>query len=163
MKNTVLESILTKWPIKVESILNKLPALLIFLGIVLIYGCDHQSQGFALPPGGLEEGKLAFSISGCDKCHSVGNIEWKGTNEDVHIRLGGEVSSLKTYGELVTSIIHPNHEVDKKHKDIALNNLGLSKMENFNQSLTVQELVDIVAYLQSEYNLKPPSDYYYPY
>ncbi|MEO1262502.1 MAG: cytochrome C [Bacteroidota bacterium] len=152
-----------KRPVKIWFFLNKLPVFIILLGLALIYGCQQQSQGFTLPPGGLEEGKLAFSTVGCDKCHSVGQIEWKGNNEDVHIRLGGKVASLKSYGELVTSIIHPNHKVARKHKDVAMDKMGISKMENFNQSMTVQELVDIVTFLQSEYELEPPDDYYHPY
>ena len=152
-----------KQPIRITGLLNKLLVFIMLIGFGMIYSCQQQNQGFALPSGGVEEGKLAFSTVGCDRCHSAGVIEWKGTNDDVHIRLGGEVATLKTYGELVTSIIHPNHKVARKYKDVATNKMGFSKMENFNQSMTVQEMVDIVTFLQSEYDLKPPADYYQPY
>ena len=41
---------------------------------------------------------------------------------------------------------------------------GESLMRNYNEVMTVQQLVDLVTYLKSEYELQPyPETRYYPY
>ena len=75
---------------------------------------------------------------------------------------------MKTYGELVTSIINPSHKVSAKYaQEFSVTNPdGSSKMErfgfNYNYAMSVQELVDVVTFLQSEYKLVVPRNTY-PY
>ena len=112
--------------------------------------------------------KVLFQELNCTRCHSIGDIEWTGSKrfDDPHVRLGGEVTMLKTYGELVTSVINPSHKIsqqDTSHQKLTLIK-GMSKMElpRYNEIMTVGELVDIVAFLQSEYMLVRPETTY-PY
>jgi sulfur-oxidizing protein SoxX len=77
-----------------------------------------------------------------------------------HILLGGTVRSNKTYADLVTAIINPSHKIPKAYE--ALSEVRLpgnrSKMEmyNYNEVMTVQELIDIVTFLQLEYRMVLP-------
>lgn len=133
---------------------------------LLISSCNDQARGFALPEGDIEKGKVTFERLTCNECHSISDIEWKGGSDNLKILLGGETSIQKSYGDLVTSIINPSHKITRRFKEQATSlttEEGLSKMKNYNEVMTVQELIDLVTFLQSEYKvLTPPSDYY-PY
>ena len=74
-----------------------------------------MAKGFVLPSGDNEKGKQAFIELKCHQCHTVAgellpeNVE----PSMVKLHLGGEVYRVKTYGQLVTSVIHPNHNLSK--------------------------------------------------
>ncbi|MBT8229415.1 MAG: c-type cytochrome [Bacteroidia bacterium] len=132
-------------------------------GSLLISSCNEQTKGFALPEGDIEQGKSTFVRLSCNDCHSISGIEWKEGNDNLKIELGGEVTKLKSYGELVTSVINPSHKIGWHFRQNVSTESGLSKMRNYNEVMTVQELIDIVAFLQSEYKVKPPPANYSPY
>ena len=123
--------------------------------------CQQQSRGFALPPGDKERGKTAFLKLHCNECHSVADIEWAGNPEELHYVLGGSVIFTKTYGELVTSIINPSHKIAQQYYEQDLTSVdNTSKMAIYNDLMTVQELVDIVSFLEAEYEIERPITYY---
>ncbi len=136
--------------------------IMAFLGVVaFIWSCNPQATGFVLPDGDIEAGKAAFVELACNECHSINEIDWTGTAEGVEVKLGGEVSSLKTYGQLVTSIINPSHKIARPYLMEKVAVEGQSNMTIYNEVMTVQQLVDIVAFLQSEYELQLPVDHYH--
>jgi hypothetical protein len=140
---------------------------ILFFGMVcfLLMNCAGESRGFALPEGNADAGKSTFVVMACNQCHSVGDIEWKGvsTQNTIHVPLGGGISKLKTYGELVTSIINPSHKIERKYLKPPYASEGESNMLRFNDFMTVQDLVDLVTFLQGEYQLNRPKDIdYYP-
>jgi len=144
------------------------PILALFIGLFAVTSCQDQARGFVLPEGDIVEGKLNFAKLNCDNCHLVADLPWTGNAElgDPKIQLGGEVSSIKTYGELVTSVINPSHKISKRlqeEQDVMMGD-GVSKMERYryNYVMTVQELVDLVTFLQSEYKVTVPKSHY-PY
>ena len=137
--------------------------IVLLFGGLLISSCNEQARGFALPEGNIEKGKVTFEELVCTECHNIRNIEWIGGEDNLKIQLGGEVESLKTYGDLVTSIINPSHKIASYYNQNTSTEEGLSKMKNYNELMTVQELVDLVAFLQSEYQVVPPPTEYYPY
>jgi hypothetical protein len=138
-----------------------------FVLLAALTSCQPQSQGFVLPKGDVEEGKKVFMELNCNNCHFTDEIVWSGSEEweDPKLELGGEVSKAKTYGELVTSIVNPSHKISKAiEAEAATSPDGSSKMERFgyNYVMTVQELIDVVSFLQSEYELVIPETNY-PY
>ncbi len=138
---------------------NRNLKLLLVFGLAFVLGCNWQSQGFVLPEGDVAKGKKDFVAFSCDQCHSIGDISWEGKEGDVEVKLGGEVSTLKTYGELVTSVIHPSHKIASGYLEEKVAPEGRSKMENYhyNQVMTIQELIDVVTFLQSEYEILTPT------
>ena len=66
------------------------------------------------------------------------------------------MSRVKTYGELVTSIINPSHKLAKGYPLDLVSNDGQSKMPVYNGFMTVQELIDIVIFLQPHYEVYAP-------
>lgn len=140
--------------------------LLMFILIcegLFISSCNEQARGFALPAGNIEEGKATYERLACNTCHSISEIEWKGGSDSLKIHLGGEVPKNKSYEDLVTSVINPSHKIARRYKQKTTTEEGLSKMKNYNEVMTVQELIDLVTFLQTEYKVTIPSTDYYPY
>ena len=153
-------------PIRNKFLINLPNSLMVFIllcGSLLISSCNSQARGFALPEGDIEKGKVTYKRLACIECHSIPNIEWKGGKDNLKIHLGGEVTSLKTYGGLVTSVINPSHKVASFYNQKTSTEGGLSKMKNYNEVMTVQELIDLVTFLQSKYQVVSPPTSYTPY
>lgn len=128
------------------------------LTLGLLTGCDlsvKSGKGFVFPEGDVARGKKAFVDMQCYECHRVAGIADlpapKVSPEKVVI-LGGEVTRLKTYGELVTSIIHPKYELSEKLHNRSLYQEGKeSPMRIVNDKITVAQLLDIVTFLQPQF------------
>ena len=73
-----------------------------------------------------------------------------------NVMLGGEVLRVRTYGELVTSIIDPTHIVSERFKTIQPEQGALSPMPAYNKTMTVEQMVDIVSFLERQYELPSP-------
>jgi hypothetical protein len=70
--------------------------------------------------------------------------------------LGGEIPQPRTDGELVAAIIDPSHKLAPGYKKESIQSGGLSRMGDFGEAMTVREMVDLVAFLQSRYKVVPP-------
>jgi hypothetical protein len=140
--------------------------LIWFTSIILLsvmaacsYGPDSP-KGFSLPEGDSTKGEKVFVQYQCQACHAL-----KGYKDDALIKefdtlipLGGTSSLVKTYAQLVTSVINPSHKLAPRSNTIeekVANDDGSSKMRVFNDVMTVQELIDLVAFLQPKYKVKP--------
>lgn len=123
-----------------------------------------SGKGFTLPTGNAEAGQTAFVNLKCHACHAVKDLELPeiGSELDPKVELGGKVVRISTYGELVTSIINPSHKLARGYAEETIAADGESKMQNYNDAMTVQELTDLVTFLQSRYELVPYEPTYYP-
>ena len=119
-------------------------------------GCASINQ-FSLPNGDAERGRLAFIELGCNQCHSATGVARRSGPVDFHLALGS-VTGEKSYVELVTSIINPSHRIARPDGAIG----GRSRMPNFNTTMTVQELTDLVHYLAPQYELLVVPEFHYP-
>lgn len=139
--------------------------LFIYLLMVFVAGCQpavESSSGFSLPVGDKVEGKALYDRLQCAGCHLIAsNGEALDVGSSTLIPIGGETTRVRTYAELVTSIINPSHEMSE-HFDVSkARYIGESNMRNFNDLMTVSELIHLVAYLESKYQLVPydPTSY----
>lgn len=119
-----------------------------------------SSYGFTLPEGNVEYGQQYFVEFRCIDCHTVAGKEDEllapeGIDKVMEIPLGGTATRIATYGELVTSIINPSHKVSDQFRLSPSIDEGQSMMRNYNAIMTVDELIDIVAFVQDQYELKP--------
>jgi len=115
-------------------------------------------MGFRLPGyGDPERGKIAFAALECNSCHEVAGSDLpKPTLQPkVPFLLGGEVAHEMTDGYLVTSIIHPSHQLKGYPKEMVANGTQ-SRMPVYADNMTVKQLTDIVAFLQSRYKVSRP-------
>ncbi len=151
--------------------MTKLSVLMILAGFSLaVGGCDSDPMsevGFRLPDGDAKNGREAFLYMQCNQCHTISGVELPVVPlaDPPYVELGGKVSQVKTYGQLVTAIINPSHKLADGYAEELVSEDGESNMYVYNAHMTVQELIDLVAYLQPLYEVTPPQYYYrvYPY
>jgi len=123
--------------------------------------CDSgrkSATGFRLPEGDVERGKAAVLELKCHACHEIAGGEFTEPIADppVPVRLGGETPYVRTDGQFVSSIINPSHQLAYGFRKELVESGGESRMANYNELMTVEQLIDIVVFLQSIYEVKPP-------
>lgn len=139
--------------------MKKLSLLACVLCIVSCGYGPESPRGFSLPEGNADRGKILFSKYRCIDCHAIAGDETKPTEEyllGTPIVLGRSNGRVTTYGELVTGIINPSHKLSRRYPlSLVADKEGESKMDNINHVLIVEDLIDLVAYLQLQYKVKP--------
>jgi L-cysteine S-thiosulfotransferase len=128
------------------------------LMVALLSGCENSpksSRGFRLPDGDAEKGKQAFLALQCYKCHKVAGAELP-PPVSFNLTLGGETVRVRTYGELVTSIINPSHVLSEPYRK-ELAEAKVSPMPKYDHVMTVEQMIDLVAFLQSHYKVLEPT------
>jgi mono/diheme cytochrome c family protein len=125
----------------------------------LMAGCAYRSTfGFPIEEGSVSAGRQAFIDHRCQQCHSVAGVDLPalaGAPPPL-LELGGETSVVQSYSGLVTSIINPNHVISEKYREQLLlrGELPLeSPMPPQLDTMTVRQLIDLVAFLDSRYVL----------
>ena len=123
----------------------------------------ESAAGFRLPDGDPVAGEQAFLKFQCHACHRLPDVTLPELNIEapVSVMLGGPVSQVKTYGQLVTAIINPSHRLMPSFTGEDYSVDGESFMPTLNQFMTVSELIDIVAFLQDRYDVMLPMPYPY--
>lgn len=112
-----------------------------------------EAWKFAWPRGDRTKGRAVFVKLECYSCHEVKGESFPAPGE--RDKLGPELSSMGPLHEaeyFAEAIINPNAVIEKGKGYEASD--GTSKMPSYNDSVTVQEIVDLVAYLAA---LKPPA------
>jgi sulfur-oxidizing protein SoxX len=136
----------------------------VLLGAVACESGRHSPSGFRLPADGdVERGKTAFVALECHHCHEVSGVELpKPAVQPAQVVLGGPVVKERTDGSLVTSIINPNYKRAGHRKDLITIG-GRPRMPEYADRITVRQLTDLVAFLQSRYTVRrdiPKYPYY---
>jgi len=132
-----------------------------------LQACTPESGfGFRLPDGSPERGREAFVALRCNACHQIEGLDlpFQGTGA-ASVTLGGRTVAVKTYGELVTSIINPSHKLARGYpaEDVSSDGESLMSIAYLNDVMTVQQLIDLVAFLQAHYEVVPPQGEPYRY
>jgi len=134
---------------------------------VVLSGCDRDpmsEKGFALPEGNAMAGRETFLYMQCNQCHTIhGETLPTVPGFEPFVDLGGPVTRVKTYGELVTAIINPSHKLADGYPEDLVAEEGRSKMYVYNGYMTIQELIDLVAFLQPHYDVVMPAFQYRVY
>ena len=76
--------------------------------------------------------------------------------------IGGEVYRVKTYGELLTAVVNPDHIISRKYivmLEQADRNVVISPMPYYGEEMTVAELIDPVEFLHAQYSKLQPNYY----
>ncbi|MFT7460848.1 MAG: sulfur-oxidizing protein SoxX [Planctomycetota bacterium] len=121
-----------------------------------------SGKGLVLPEGSVESGKASFVDLGCTQCHSVAGVnslKYEGETKPM-LLLGGKVGKVKTYGELVTSVVNPDHVISpvylKKLRSNESEGDITTPMPSFNDEMTVAQLIDLVTFLDAQYEILIP-------
>ncbi len=142
---------------------------IITISVLFLSACDispKSSLGFTLPDGDPVQGEESFVEFRCADCHTVtGKPELSarsdGSDPIMEISLGGKTQRVSTYGQLVTAIINPSHRASQEYWAAQRDpdtNMG---MRNYNDIMSVTELINLVAFVQGEYEFAPyiPTEY----
>ncbi len=110
---------------------------------------------FPIEWGNITEGQAAFVDLECHQCHTVKGVDlvpFEGESP-VILELGGTIVYAKTYADLVTSIINPNHVVSDEDMDMLRRDTrrGATTIMSFQEQMTVTQLIDLVIFLNSRY------------
>jgi sulfur-oxidizing protein SoxX len=136
---------------------SKLLPLAVWLGTLAACNSGrHSPAGFRLPENGsIERGKTAFVALGCSGCHEVSGVDLPQptARPPVMVALGGERTQEMPDGYLVTSIIYPDYRLAAYPKELITVN-GKSRMPDYTDKMTVRQLADVVAFLQSRYTVR---------
>jgi sulfur-oxidizing protein SoxX len=149
--------------------MSTLIRILVFCTCIgVLTACDtgpKSARGFRLPDGDADKGQAIFIELECISCHRIDGLELPAPREPgpVTVILGGETQTIKTYGELVSSIINPSHKLITGYPEEVIAPEGKSLMTVYNDRMTVQQLIDLVAFLQSKYEVVIPEYTYYGY
>jgi len=57
----------------------------------------------------------------------------------------------------VTSIINPSHKIHRGYSKELVESAGQSRMADYSEVMTIEQLVDLVAFLHSRYEVIPRS------
>jgi len=142
---------------------------LMLVSLAALGACDQDammsSKGFRLPDGNAAIGREAFLYMQCHQCHTINGEQLPiiPGQELPYVELGGKVTQVKTYGQLITAIINPSHELAPGYAEELVSEDGESNMYVYNHHMTVQELIDIVMYLQPHYDVVVPRGKYRVY
>jgi L-cysteine S-thiosulfotransferase len=140
----------------------RLKSTLMVLSVpALVAGCASTALfGFPVDQGDIAAGRQAFIDHRCHQCHSIADERLPplaGADRPI-LELGGPTSIVRSYADLTTSIINPNHAISDRYRDqqLLLNTeIPLeSPMPRPNlDTMSVRQLIDIVAFLDSKYQL----------
>ena len=140
------------------------------LAAALLVACmpsPDSPRGFRLPDGDAQAGQATFVRLKCHGCHDIEGVEFPEFDYMgpplVDVTLGGRTTRVRTYGELVTSIINPSHRLIQGYPEEQVSADGESLMANYNDWMTVAQLIDLVAFLQGQYEVVPPDYEYYQF
>jgi len=127
---------------------------------VLAGGCAYTPIfGFPRDEANIAAGRQAFIDHRCQQCHSVAGERLPvlaGASRPM-LELGGETSIVRNYADLMTSVINPKHAISERYREQLLLNAELpldSPMPTPElDKMSVRQLIDLVAFLDSKYQL----------
>jgi len=130
---------------------------LLVMGAAACAPTRKSAAGFHLPDGDPQRGRQVFVDLRCHACHQVtGMDDLPAPLTEPPVVLGGVVYRVFTDGELTAAIVDPSHRLAPPYPAAAVTSGKLSRMGDQNEQMTVRQLVDVVAFLQSRYDVREP-------
>lgn len=138
--------------------------LMLLFALSACTGDAKPVKGFVLPPGDIAQGEQVFVDFNCHGCHTIPGLEFPATDFEppFMLEIGGEVYRVRNYGELMTSIVNPDHIISQKYVAMlkkANREAVMSPMPYFGEDMTVAELIDVVEFLHAQYTELQPEYY----
>jgi mono/diheme cytochrome c family protein len=111
------------------------------------------------PLGNTQRGREAFVALECHACHRIDDaaIPAHPSPSSFSVALGGHTPRIETYGDIITAIVNPSHRLARSYRAVAGRGEPSPMSAQFlNNVMTTQQLVDIAAFLRTEYEYIPP-------
>ena len=123
----------------------------------VLAGCASSSTfAFPVEQGDVAAGRLAFMANRCQRCHTVAGETLPpppGMSFPM-LELGAAPTKIRSYADLTTSIVNPNHALSERYRQQLPQTAVPPDSPMPAQSLdtmTVRQLINIVAFLGSKY------------
>jgi mono/diheme cytochrome c family protein len=131
---------------------NRLLALSQLAALVVFTSCSTTpgSSVVTLPAGDPAAGKAAFATMKCYACHTVLGHQFPApyATPPVPVMLGAE-KVRPTPSQLADSIVNPSHILEAGYKEALVSSGKLSRMGDYSDAMTVRQLSDLVAFLET--------------
>lgn len=135
-------------------------ACVLALFVIGVSGCAYTPIfGFPREAGDIDAGRQAFIDHQCHRCHSVAGERLPllaGADAPI-LELGGETIYVKSYADLMTSVINPDHRISERYRDQMLRQGSIPVESPMPQphvdTMTVRQLIDLVTFLDARYQL----------
>ena len=147
-------------------------SLFSLLLMLALSACTRESapvKGFVLPEGDVAQGEQVFVKYNCHGCHTIPGVDLPDVEPKpaLVVEIGGEVYRVKNYGELLTSVINPNHEISQENinkLEDANRQIESTPMPYYGDAMTITEMVNLVTFLRVQYSKVMPDFFqsYYP-
>ena len=111
------------------------------------------------PLGNVQRGREAFVALECHACHRIQDVQLiaNASPPSTQVALGGHSPRIETYGDIITAIVNPSHRLARSYRvAVARGEPSPMAAEFLNDVMTTQQLVDIAAFLHTEYDYIPP-------
>ena len=136
---------------KIKKAVLFLAVLLLSSGLCFANRDENMepAKGFFLPKGDAAAGKKAFMDLKCFTCHQVENSS--GFNHPLAAKPGpvlGKKQADYANGWIANSIVSPSHTI-AFDSSAAAEDAQLSPMGDFTETMTVRQMIDLVAYIRS--------------
>ena len=129
------------------------PALGAVLALVLLAGCPRtapeEGTGLVLPGGDPEAGLAVTSRMHCTDCHAFPGRDLPGElpGKTFGPPLGADTAT-RSRGYLATSLVDTHRDVDTWYAEMSAGERR-SPMSDYDEELTVRQLIDLVEFLKS--------------
>ncbi len=122
---------------------------------------SQEHAPFRFLGGDPDRGEMVFSQLVCVQCHSVKGSEAKQpADARLELQLGDEMRFVKRYEDLITAITNPRHVMTERYRALLQQTPGAEDVEPFmpklTESMTIQQLIDLVEYLDVAYKSEFP-------
>ena len=109
---------------------------------------SYQKINLTVPEGDAAAGREAFVELMCTSCHAVqGETDFPKPVAQVPVPVLGPEHGKLAPGKLASAMVSPSHKVSD---EVLMKTFSeLSPMGDFSDAMTVRQLVDLVAYVQS--------------
>ncbi|MDP6582453.1 MAG: c-type cytochrome [Vicinamibacterales bacterium] len=115
-------------------------------------GATYESVALTLPMGHARQGRQAFVDLGCATCHRVtGEADLPAPVSDNPGPELGPALAARPTGAIATAIVAPSHSMSLATSDEVKARIEgvLSPMGDYSHAMTVRQLLDLLAYLDS--------------
>ncbi len=102
-----------------------------------IVGCVQAAPRVVFPQGDAAAGKQALQAMQCYTCHELASTDFPAPHAQLRGVPLGAVQARRSADSLVAAILAPAHDRPE------------GQMGDYSEAMTVRQLIDIVAYLQS--------------
>lgn len=129
---------------------------LLLVLVVVLGGCADRTRLAELPDGDPIRGRAAFVERGCLACHDPAFDEAMPSpaHPELAVTLGGKVRWVPGVGHIASDIAVPSARISRAAASSTTAD-GRSRMPDLSSSLTLREVADLAAYVQTQYALEP--------